>query len=169
MWGQAAYAGWLVSNAGYRAELRHFRSRWEHAVRLAGRFPRVPMWAIPDPTEGAALPTGFRDECYRFFPRWELDTLLTWDWPVPMEPDLSVGLREDMDLISAGGMVVFVPWYLLRGAQLDLRQVAQQSRLAATPDHLFGWVNKQGPRTGATGVMPATPRPGGCTATANWS
>ena len=145
---QAAYAGWLLLNAEYRAELRHLRDRWEGAVRDAGRFPRLPMWLMPDPTEGAELPPGFRDECYRFFSRWGLDTLLTWDWPVPMEPDLNVGLRQNMNLLSSAGAVLVVPWYLLRGGVLNLQEVIQQCRLASTPDHLLGWVNKQGHRKG---------------------
>ncbi len=148
---QAAYAGWLLLNATYRAELRHFRECWARAVRDAGRFPRLPLWAMPDPTEGAALPYGFRDACYKFFARWGLDTLLTWDWPVPMEPDLNVGLRENVNLLSSAGAVLFVPWYLLRGGALDVRDVVQQCRLASAPDHLSGWVNKQGDRREGVG------------------
>lgn len=145
---QAAYAGWLLLNAEYRTELRHLRECWEGAVRVAGRFPRLPMWLMSDPTEGAELPNGFRDACYRFFTRWGLDALLTWDWPVPMEPDLNIGLRENMDLLSSAGAVLFVPWYMLRGGVLNLQDVIQWCRLASTPDHLFGWVNKQGHRKG---------------------
>lgn len=145
---QAAYAGWLLLNAEYRAELRHFRKCWEGAVRDAGRFPRLPMWLMPDPTGGAELPPGFRDACYRFFARWGLDALLTWDWPVPMEPDLNAGLRQNLDLISSAGALLFVPWHLLRGGVLNLPDVIQGCRLASAPDHLSGWVNKQGQRKG---------------------
>lgn len=145
---QAAYAGWLLLNAEYRAELGQFRGCWEGAVRTAGRFPRLPMWSVPDPTEGADLPPGFRDACYRFFARWGLDTLLTWDWPVPMEPDLSAGLRPNLDLLSSSGAVLFVPWHLLRGGALGASDVIQQCRIASAPDHLRGWVNKDGHQKG---------------------
>ena len=145
---QSAYAGWLLLNSEFRAELRRFRERWEGAVRAVGRFPRLPMWLMPDPTERAELPPDFRDECYRFFCRWGLETLLTWDWPIPMEPDLNIGLRENLGLLSSGGMFLFVPWYLLRGEKLDMKEVVRQGRLAAAPDHLRDWVNKRGHRKG---------------------
>ena len=113
----------------------------------------MPMWLMPDPTEGAELPPDFRDACYRFFSRWGLDTLLTWDWPVPMEPDLNAGLRPNLNLLSSAGAVLFVPWYLLRGGVVNLQEVIQQCRLASTPDHLFGWVNKQGDRREGIGDL----------------
>jgi hypothetical protein len=40
-------------------------------------------------------------------------------------------------------MVLFVPWHLLRGEQLDLRDVVRQARLSSAPDHLLDWVNKR--------------------------
>jgi hypothetical protein len=145
---QDAYAGWLMLNPEYRDEVRQFRERWDDAVRAAGRFPRLPMWWTFDPTDGIALPPGFREECYGFFCRWGLETLAAWDWPVPMEADLGIGLRQDIKLLSSGGVFLFVPWYMLRGGKLDWQQVVQQSRLASVPDHLFDWVNKRADRKG---------------------
>ena len=145
---QAAYVGWLILNQDYHREVRAFRERWQGTTHIASRFPRLPIWLMPDHTEEDDLPPGFRDECYRFFVRWGLDTLLTWDWPVPMEPDLNVGLRRNTGLLSSGGMVLFVPWYLVRGGKLHFEEVVHQSRLGAVPDHLRDWVNKQGERKG---------------------
>ncbi len=148
---QAAYAGWLVLNATYHAELRGFRERWEGTVRLAGRFPRLPTWFGADPLDRRGLSPAFLTDSYQFFARWGLDTLLTWDWPVPMEPDLNVGLRQNMDLLSPAGAVLFLPWYLLRGGVLDLKAVIDNCRLASPPEHLHGWVNKRGDRLEGVG------------------
>jgi hypothetical protein len=101
------------------------------------------MWLLGDATEGADIPPRFREACNHFFCRWGLETLLTWDWPVPLEPDLHVGLRTDIDILSSSGMVLFVPWYLLRGGKLDLGEVARYRRLAAAPEHLRGWVDNR--------------------------
>jgi len=140
---QDAFAGWLVMNPVYRAEVRALRERWGEAVRTAGQFPRLPMWLVPDPTDDCDLPPGFREDCYEFFTRWGLSTLLTWDWPVPAEPDLNVRLQQDYNLLSSGGVLLFLPWYLLRGGKPDLGDVVRQCRLGSTPDHLRGWVNKR--------------------------
>jgi hypothetical protein len=143
---QDAYAAWLVMNPVYRAEVRTLRECWGEAVRAAGQFPRLPMWLMPDQLGGASQPVGFREECYAFFLRWGLSTLFTWDWPVPMEPDLNVGLQQDVNLLSAGGVILFVPWYLLRGEKLDLGEVVRQCRVGSAPAHLLCWVNKRGGR-----------------------
>jgi hypothetical protein len=140
---QDAYAGWLALNPEYRREVRQFRQRWDHAVLAVGRLPRLPVWLLGDNTGGSDLPSGFRESCNEFFCRWGLETLLTWDWPVPLEPDFHTGLRTDFNTLSASGMVLFVPWYLLRGGKLDLGDVARSSRLAAAPDHLRGWVDNR--------------------------
>jgi hypothetical protein len=145
---QDAYAGWLVLNREYRDDVCHFREAWEPAVRAIGRFPRLPMRYGTDPTDEVELPSEFRDACYDFFCLWGLETLATWDWPVPMEPDLDTHLRGDLNLPSASGMLLFIPWYLLRGNRLDLRKVVQQSRLASAPDHLLDWVNRRADRRG---------------------
>lgn len=194
---QDAYAGWLALNTEYRREVWQFRTQWDHAVRAAGRLPRLPVWLLGDPTGGSDLPSDFREACNQFFCRWGLETLLTWDWPVPMEPDLHTGLRTDISMLCrnpglalpdqraatgggpddegffgvgaapcggtptapggrfrgsrqcnistvlASGMVLFVPWYLLRGGKLDLGDVARYRRLAAAPEHLRGWVDNR--------------------------
>ena len=53
-----------------------------------------------------------------------------------------MGLRQGVDLLSSGGVVLFLPWYLLRGEKLDLGGVVRQCRLGSAPEHLRGWVNK---------------------------
>lgn len=145
---QCAYVGWLLTNGQYREELGLLRDRWEGAVRDAGRFPTLPTWGSPDPTADIRLPDGCRDEFYGFLCCWCLDTFLTWDWPVPMEPDLAGGMRERVPLLSSAGVQIFLPWFMLRGGKLDLREYAQYARFGTAPDNLWGWVNQ---RTGRKG------------------
>jgi hypothetical protein len=145
---KAAYAGWLILNPHYRTEVQAIRKKWGEKVSDIDQFPRLPMWALPDPTDTVKLPKGFREDFYDFLIGWGLDTLLTWDWPIPMEPDLNFGLRERMDHLTSAGMILFVPWYMLRGWKLDVREVVQQSRIVSTPDHLQHWVNKRSVKKG---------------------
>ena len=145
---RAAYVGWLGTNPKFREELDRLRHEWEPQVRIGGRFPTLPLWYFPDATEGGELPPDCREACYDFYRRWGLEALLTWDWPVPMQPDLVGGLREDVSRFTEAGMVLVVPWYLLRGETLDLQEVVHLSRQASAPDHLLGWVNKRAERKG---------------------
>ena len=69
--------------------------------------------------------------------------MLTWDWPVPMEPDLVGGMLQDQHRLPDAGVVLFVPWYLLRGEKLDLQGIVQQARTACEAKHLWDWLHKQ--------------------------
>jgi hypothetical protein len=89
------------------------------------------------------VPPEFWDGFIRFYARWGLDRMVTWDWPAPMEPDLVGGMLQDRDLLPDAGLVLVVPWYLLRGEKLDLRGVAQQARTACEATHLWDWLRKQ--------------------------
>lgn len=137
---RSAYLGWLLLDPLFRGELRKFQQSWDGAVGPGGRFPALPTLLLPDPTRDAAFPPDFREACYDFYYRWGLDTLATWDWPVPMEPDLNSHQRRDPARLSSSGVFLFLPWYMLRGEALDLREVARQARVAAVPDHLRVWV-----------------------------
>lgn len=141
---QDAYAGWLVTNVAFRREVGTLRERWKDVVRVIRHFPSLPVWFIPDVTAEENLPAEFREEFEAFYCRWGLETMRTWDWPAPMEPDFVGGLRKGIPHLSEAGLTVFVPWYMLRGERIDLQDVAGLSRLGAVPDHLSDWVNKRG-------------------------
>ena len=145
---QRAFAGWLVMNRSYRAERDALRAASGTEIGRVGVFPRMPKgWAlnlVPEPPLSRAC----LDACYAFFARWNLETLSSWDWPVPLDVDVGIAPDRDHDLLKASGRMIHVPWYLLRGETLDLRQVADWSRAVATPAHLRDWVRKREARTG---------------------
>jgi len=143
---QDAYVGWLISNQGFRDEVRELRASWELVVQERGRFPRYPRWPNLDGPGGT---DAFHENCYRFYCRWGLDRMLTWDWPVPMEPDL-VGrpLRAAEHRLAVAGVILFVPWYLLRGEKLDLQGIAQLARTNCGATHLRDWLHNQSSRRG---------------------
>ncbi|HEY7427211.1 MAG TPA: hypothetical protein VH682_23455 [Gemmataceae bacterium] len=118
---QDAYAGWLVTNPDFHREARTLRERWEGVVRAIRRFPTLPVWFIPDVTADMDLPAGFREDFEAFYCRWNLETMQTWDWPAPMEPDFVGGLRKGIKLLSEAGMTLFIPWYMLRGSGSTFR------------------------------------------------
>jgi hypothetical protein len=136
-----AYAGWLICNRVFRDEVAEFRVAWGKTVAKVGRFPAYPrfpysMDSVTDRNKE------FREACFRFYLRWGLDRLLTWDWPVPMEPDFAVGLFENIDVLSGAGVMVFVPWYLIRGEKLDLQLAIQLASTNFNGEHLREWLGR---------------------------
>ena len=155
---KAAYVGWLVINGDFRAEVTTLRHKWRKAVTQLGTFPTYPRWPLFDlgfdrqikaglksgfPAvlvgPGKKVPRQFEQDFLAFYRRWQLDRLLTWDWPVPMEPDLRGGMLKDYDLLNQSGFVVFVPWYCLRDRKLDLRQLLSRTMSTDIPSHLRSW------------------------------
>jgi hypothetical protein len=145
---QDAYAGWLVTNPEFHREARTLREQWEGTVRAIRRFPILPTWIIPDVTADMDLPAGFREDFETFYCRWNLETMGSWEWPEPMAPDFVGGQRNGIKRLSAAGMTLFIPWYMLRGDRIDLQDVARLARIGAVPEHLSGWVNKRSPEGG---------------------
>jgi hypothetical protein len=145
---QDAYAGWLICNRGFRDDVGALRAAWEPVVRQLGGFPLYPRWPFVGDPEGTTVPGAFRAACETFYRRWGLDRMVTWEWPVPMEPDLVGGMLQDVSRLSEAGVVVFLPWYLLRGEKLDVQGLLRRARTACEADHLRDWLHK---RTGRGG------------------
>jgi hypothetical protein len=151
---QEAYGGWLVLDPQYREGVAALRAAWGPVVRAAGRFPRLPRRPfLPRESFGGEVPPAFAEACYTFYGHWGLEQLLTWDWPVPMEPELADGPGGDPERLAAG-LVLVVPWYLLRGGNVSLQEVAQQGRWTA-PEHLRAWLFREraGGRAGGLDVL----------------
>jgi hypothetical protein len=140
-----AYVGWLLLNADFRSELAALRCRWQKAIADAGGFPRTPMWAMSRASESLDLPPICHDEFVAFYARWNLETLTTWDWPIAMEADLIGGLRPKDYPVSEAGIWHFVPWYLMRGAKVDLQDTVRAAHLSSIPRHLRPWLEGSGP------------------------
>ncbi len=139
---KAAYIGWLVANRRFHEEADELRARWGALVQELGRFPTFPRWPIFDLRLGVDVPREFWDFFVRFYARWGLDPMPTWDWLVPMEPDLVGRMLWDRARLPEADVMVFVPWYLLRGERLDLQGVVQQARTACEAEHLWDWLHK---------------------------
>src|SRR5262249_54693844 len=119
-----AYAGWLILNPQFREELHTLQARCRGMVARRGGFPRPGAGA--EGGGGAAPCCGVAGgaACLAFCRRWGLDRMLTWELPAARDARLHYLADEESGLSSAEGVTLVVPWYLLRGGQFDLRQVA---------------------------------------------
>lgn len=138
-----SYTGWLVTNREFRDEVHQLRTAWESQIRKLGGFPRFPHWPLNDLGLPGKVPQRFADGFLDFYCRWNLQRMLTWEWPIPMEPDLVGGVLTEQKLVAEAGIRVFLPWYLLRGEKLNLQELVRRSRLVDSPRHLSQWVRKQ--------------------------
>ncbi|HEY7422866.1 MAG TPA: hypothetical protein VH682_01275 [Gemmataceae bacterium] len=136
------YIGWLVTNRQFREEVRCLRAAWEDQIRNLGRFPRFPHWPLHDLGLETVVPNDFVEDFLGFYCRWNLQQMLTWEWPIPMEPDLVGGMLKNDDRLAEAGVKVFLPWYMLRGEKLNLQEIVRHSRATDSPLHLREWVQK---------------------------
>ncbi|MFT3881093.1 MAG: hypothetical protein QM703_15700 [Gemmatales bacterium] len=138
-----AYRGWLVLQPTYRQELTGMKSKWQSHIDCIGRFPIYPRWPNIDQETGFECDAVFSAEVLTFYRRWGLDSLTTWDWPNPMEPDFNTQMLEDHQPLGQTGITLFIPWYLLRGERLDLQSFIQGSRMYHCEEHLRDWLEPQ--------------------------
>ena len=140
MHAQAAFAGWLVGDRQYRTELAGLKSRWQEEVDRIGGFPQFPLSFFGETLD---LSRDFSRECqsdfHLLFRRWGLETIVTWDLPLPMRPGIEQVLRNTLGL-GESGLLAFFPWCMLRNRQITVRQLAQSSWRQDPPKHLSEWL-----------------------------
>ena len=137
-WG---YAGWLVTHPEFHRACDLFRRKWKSKINKLRGFPVQPMSFFgevpPDPQEEDRR---FYEAYTRFCQSWALHSFATWELPIPMRPELAHPSLYHLPALNEGGITLFVPWYLLRDADLKLRELTEH-HLAFTPQpHLKEWL-----------------------------
>jgi hypothetical protein len=149
---------WLASNQEYLDELNQLRLKYEELVKAERGFPRrrPVRRAVPS---GHAPPHGFITEKSpsferkfgddavvvfdEFYKKWSLNTLLTWDLPLPHNFDADLTWEP----IDGEGFQVFIPWHLLRDGIIDLNEVFKRYRRDYCPKQLFPWLETRDTRS----------------------
>lgn len=138
-WG---YAGWLVTQPEFRVECERIWRDWGQVVEKLGGFPAPPMSLMGERPEPP--PRKLREfyAAYRFFcNRWGLASLTTWDLPIPLRPQLGSPSLYYLPALQESGLLVHVPWYLLRDKDIRLHELAEHVRTGQTPEHLRDWLD----------------------------
>lgn len=140
-WG---YAGWLVTDPGFREARDDFRRRWKDKVDEVDGFSFFPMSFIGEPPRP---PREGYEEFYEayvsFCQEWGLKGLATWDLPVPLQPEIFDPAFQHLPAAIPAGVTVFAPWYLLRAKDINLYEVAAHKRTFDPPHHLLEWLDKK--------------------------
>jgi hypothetical protein len=90
-------------------------------------------------SSGTPLPAEYQ-RLEEFYHRWGPESFLTWDLPLPIEPELHGFTSYSPPALSRAGVNLFLPWSILRDGQLTLHELAAHLRTAQNPDHLSGWL-----------------------------
>jgi len=148
---------WLVTNRHYLADRDELRDQYWEEVEQQQCFPRRrPVrraarggWRPPDGFMSAESPSLSREfpqnmvvAFDEFYKRWSLDTLLTWDLPLPHNFDAEMIWTPS----DGEGFHVFVPWHLLRDGMIDLNKVIRRYRRDLCPRNLGPWFDAKGRR-----------------------
>jgi hypothetical protein len=136
---KSAYTGWLVTNLDFRQEVKRLKKRWNASISKSGGFPRHPHW-LSWSLETAKFEEELDRDFQSLYRRWGLLQMLTWEWPIPLEPDLVGGVIENQS--SETGVVLFLPWYLLRGERISVQEIIRADRDVMAPVHLRQWVSR---------------------------
>ena len=140
---QRGYAGWLATDATFRAECMWFCDQWRPMIEQGG-FPRLPLSYFGEqPANVAEADRPYYADYTSFYCRWGLDRLVTPDLPIPMRAELTDPSLYHLPAVSPAGITLFVPWYLLREKSLDLYELARHHQTLESPEPLRAWLERQ--------------------------
>ncbi len=132
----AAYTAWLVTNEEFLEEWDYFAESWKERVETTGRFPTRSVSLFGEQSHSADLEEA---KLIEFFSRWSLLTFSTWDLPVPLNPQFFGIVRGDPISLAPAGLLIFLPWHLLRDESITLKDLSAERMNVANPDHLEKW------------------------------
>ena len=135
------YTGWLVTSAGFRSQRDAIRKECGSEIERLGWFPPFfpsAMGEVPNvPDEHAKLYWKFME----FYQTWGLTRMITWDLPVPLQPQWTATGRYYLPQAGGrAGIVVFVPWHLLRHRDFKLSDIADRRLAIESPPEIREWI-----------------------------
>jgi hypothetical protein len=130
-----SYAGWVVTSSDFQRQLNELRSlppsRGQRNIP-----PRLPFTFT-----GHNSMEDCDEKGHLFLRLWGLESLATWDLPVPMKPQLASPVFYPLPDVSEAGVILFIPWYLLRDKSISLYDLAQSERHLRLPAPLEDWLD----------------------------
>lgn len=133
---QNGYAGWLATSAEFHQDLGSVRQAFGDQGGRA-RLPRIEPTLTGHPRDSS----DFIARWLPFCQKWGIEGLATWDLPIPMRPQITTPCFYPPEYLAASGVLLFVPWFLLRHRGFDLNEVGEQNQLLLTSPGLKEWTS----------------------------
>jgi hypothetical protein len=139
------YAGWLVANSTFWADVAYLRPRIAEPPALVAK---------PQPNASYIWQTGrprkkfqwghLQSQVQEFLGRWSLQSMLTWELPEPVLARLRT--RDDLPPgpFASTGVLLFLPWSLFADQHFSLSQLGAYHRKRQDLRHLSGWLDDRG-------------------------
>ncbi len=139
-----AYAAWLATDSVFRDDRDVLYARWSEKIDERGQFPSVPISLLYEsPSKPPEDDRDFQASFLKFYLRWGIETMATWDLPVPMRSETLTQSFYHLPSVASAGITVFVPWYMFRDQELKLRDIADQQMLLHQPNELNRWLQRE--------------------------
>jgi hypothetical protein len=138
------YTAWLATDPAFRHIVQQFRSNWQQQVRAEGRFRGFPRSLLGERPK--SVPPEEREYFISYmtlYKRWGLQSLVSWELPLPMRPELSDPTLYDRPDLSGSGLAIFAPWYLFRDKDINIQELAAHGMTAEYPAHLHDWLIRE--------------------------
>lgn len=139
-----SYAAWLATSPQFRRQRSRLRSLWERGAADRESLPRWDFSFTGGSRHSAGGQSAEVDEAWVVFSRsWGIEGFATWDLPVPMRPEMAEPSLYPLPDVGGAGLLVFIPWYLLRDKEFDLHALARRQRLLNPATDLEDWLDSK--------------------------
>lgn len=154
------FAGWLVTEPGFQLARARYLTEWEVRIRKNGYFEKVPLVFCSDPPFGietkkkttakkksrTSRKTIIEERKYpsdsiQFYRDWNLEGLVTWNLPVPLQPQITSTMMYPASVIEEAGANLFIPWFMLADRNLKISELTDHRRLIDSSPELKGWID----------------------------
>lgn len=138
-----AFAAWLVTHPQFRKDLQSFQSRW--GVRWKGQLQskRTAAGLMNSQTQANGRKSAFETAYLRFCSEHSLESLAAGFLPVPSDSPMLVEDSSEANLLPMSGVLVFVPWHLLREDTIALRDIVFGFGRTLLPQLLREWIGDE--------------------------
>lgn len=124
-WG---YAGGLALNPTFRQQRDLLREAWNEEIASRCCFPRYPTSILRKPAhDDSPDPSSCEGQFKVWYGRWSLEQLATWEIPLPIFVIPTLPTKYQDLSLGESGLVLHIPWYMLRDKKLKLRDLADHA------------------------------------------
>jgi hypothetical protein len=137
---QVSYLGWLVTNPEFQRNRDDFVAAWRDRIVADPSILQTPISVFGEAPRIAKKHLDFFASWLVFSRAWGLRSLVTWDLPTLLDPRLAIPNLHHLETIADAGIILFIPWYLLRDRDINLYKLMEERLVSDDRRHLRSWL-----------------------------